>query len=328
MSRFPCDSVVILSPFYWNFRDDMWQTTHQIAREFSRRCPTVLVEPAVQWNIRNEYFRFHRLMRSVFRSQTHSPSEHFTVFHRRSLPMGRFEKIRNFDLWRNTKSLRSFLSKQGFRRTLLWHSFPYWSEALVEAVDPSFFVYHCLDHSTREEELRLIQRADTVFCVSEGLVEKHKDMNPRTFHLPNGVDFDLFNVHAAVGEPRPSDLPKSGRLLGFLGYINRHVDAELLLRVALSFPDDNLVLIGRTPPAETAPQGEQRRALDELRSMPNVRMLGFKPTSRLPAYISSFDACLVPFLMNTFNRECDPLKFYQYAALGKPIVSTTSAPSR
>ncbi len=322
------DSLVILSPFPWNFRDDMWQTTHHLAREFSRVCPTLLVEPPAQWYVHNEYFRLHRLGRSLFGSQTRSVGENLAVFHRRGLPMGRLEAIRNFDLQRNAKSLRALLSKHGFRRTLLWHSFPYWSEALVKAIDPYLFVYHCLDHSTREEELELVQRADIVFCVSEGLVDKHRKLNARTFLLPNGVDLGLFDVRSTKSQPRPADLPASGRLIGFLGYINRHVDVELLLNVARSLADDNLVLIGRVPPAETAPQGKQRRALGELRSRPNVRFLGFKATSQLPAYVAAFDVCLVPFLANAFNGECDPLKFYQYAALGKPIVSTPVSVAR
>jgi len=328
MKQTTFDSVVILSPFHWNFRDDMAGTTHHIAREFSRLCPTLLVEPAVQWNPRAEHFRPHRLAHSLFGARTQSPQENLIVFRRRGLPFGRLGLVRDFDLRRNSRALRKFLSECGFRRTLLWHSFPYWSEPLMEAVDHGIFAYHCLDYTTREEEISLVRRADAVFCVSETLVAKQSQLNPRTFHLPNGVDIGLFDAARTALAPRPADLPRNGRLLGFLGHLNCRLDAKLLLEIAQAFPDAYLVLIGRIPTSDIAPRESQRQALETLRSMPNVRFLGFKPTALLPRYLLSFDVCLMPFLAERFNAECDPLKFYEYAALGKPIVSTPTAVAR
>jgi len=318
----PFDSIVIISPFFWNFHDDMWQTTHQIAREFTRYAPTVFVEPSALWNFGSAEFRVHRLFHSLFGSRTRSPQRNLTVFHQRSLPLGRWKFVRDFDLARNARCLRGLLKSLEFRRTLLWHSFPYWSEALTEAADHTLFIYHCLDHSTREEEVRLIRRADVVFCVSQTLVEKHKLVNPHTYLLPNGVDLSLFDSRRAAETPRPVDLPTNGRVLGFLGYVNYHLDIELLLQIAKAFPDDHLIIVGRIPTNETAPQGKEKEALAALRSQPNVRILGFKPTQQLPMYLHAFDVCLIPFLRNPFNRECDPLKFYQYVAMGKPVVST------
>jgi glycosyltransferase involved in cell wall biosynthesis len=316
------DSVVIISPFYWNFRDDMWQTTHNVARVFATMAPTVFVEPPVQWNPRSAEFRFYRLLHGIGGARTRVPERSMTVFHRRGLPLGSVEFVRNFDLTRNARTLKVLLKRFGFRNTLLWHSFPYWSEPIMEAVDHKAFAYHCLDHSACEEEARLISRADAVFCVSQTLVDKHKAFNPNTFLLPNGVDLALFDRARARASPRPTDLPKKGRVIGFLGYVNYHVDTELLVDVARAFPNDNVVLVGRVPSAQTVPQGKQLEALKILRTLPNVRVLGFKPTSEVPLYIHNFDVCLIPFLRNQFNLECDPLKFYQYMAMSKPVVST------
>ena len=316
------DSTVIFSPFFWNFRDDMWQTTHHIAREFSRTVPTILVEPPVQWNPGSAEFRAHRLIRSVVGARTRSPLLKLTVFHRRGLPLGGLNFVRSFDLARNAHALNLVLKHLGFRRTLLWHSFPYWSEPLVEAINHLTFVYHCLDHCEREEERRLVRRADAVFCVSDTLLERHRQINPNTHLLPNGVDLRLFDACRAAEGHRPADLPKVGRLLGFLGYVNYHLDVELLLHVAKAFPRDYVIVVGRIPKNQTVPQGKQREALADLHSQPNVRILGFKPTPELPLYLNAFDVCLIPFLKNQFNRECDPLKFYQYIAMGKPVVST------
>jgi len=322
------DSVVIMSPYFWNFRDDTWQTTHQVARQFARLHPTVLVEPAPVWNFGSEQFRLDRLLRDLFSARVKSPLENLLVFHRRGLPGGRYSAIRNFDLSRNARSLRTFLREQGFRRTLLWHSFPYWSGPLTEAVDAAILAYHCLDYSQRPEEAELVRRADAVFCVSDTLVERHKALKQNTYLLPNGVDLDLFDAERAKNQSRPSDLPLRGRIIGFLGSINCHIDFDLLLRIARAFQNDSLVLIGRILTNETAPRAAQMEMLKELLSLPNVRQLGFKPTNQLPGYIHSFDVCLIPFLMNAFNQECDPLKFYQYLAMGKPVVATSVGVAR
>lgn len=328
MKHVPFDSVVILSAFHWNFRDDLLQTTHHIAREFSRLCPTVVVEPPLQWNPGAEHFRVYRLLYGVLGSRTRSPLENLTVFRRRGLPLGRLGTIRDFDLRRNAWALRKFLSECGFRRTLLWHSFPYWSEPLMEAVDHTLFAYHCLDRTTREEELSLVRRADAVFCVSDALVRRHRSLNPLTYLLPNGVDLGLFSPeNPAIGK-QPADLPSDGHLIGYAGSMNSHLDFELLVKVACAFPSIYLILIGYVASRGTGPRGSQREALNELRSLRNVKMLGFRSVDQIPAYLNAFDVCLIPLREDEFNQECDPGKFYQYASMGKPIVTSPTSVTR
>jgi len=322
------DSVVILSPFHWNFRDELLQTTHHIAREFSRLYPTVLVEPPLQWNPGAEHFRVYRLLHGLSGSRTLSRWKNLVVFRRRGLPLGRLGTIRDFDLRRNAMALGRFLSECGFRRTLLWHSFPYWSEPLMEAIDHSLFAYHCLDRTTREEELRLVRRADAVFCVSDALVQRHGLLNAHTYLMPNGVDLQLFTPENLQARKRPADLPGDGALIGYAGSMNSHLDFELLVKVACAFPRAYLIMIGYVAGRRTGPQGSQRQALAKLRSMKNVRMLGFRSVDQIPAYYNAFDVCLIPLREDEFNQECDPGKFYQYAAMGKPIVTSPTSVTR
>ena len=321
----PFDCAVIISPFFWNFRDDMWQTTHNIAIQLAQRVPTILVEPPAAWDARSEQFRLLRLMTSLFGRRARHARPNLLVFRRRTLPVGRLDAVRWFDTRRNTAALRRYLALAGFRRPLLWHSFPYWSESWIDAVDHAITVYHCLDYSPRDEEARIIRRADVVFGVSETLVDKHRALNPRTYLLPNGVDLELFDRRRATTTPRPNDLPE-GRTIGFVGSINCHVDLELVETLAQRFSLDHVILVGRVLDNETEPRGPQAEALTRLRSQRNVRLLGFKASPELPAYMNSFDVCLVPFLANPFNQECDPLKFYQYLAFGKPVVTTAGVP--
>lgn len=318
----PIERVVVLSPFFWNFRDDMWQTTHHIARNLARRVPTLLVEPPVQWNPLSEEFRARRIFSSCLSRRIETVHPQLDVFHRRGFPLGRIEALRKFQGQSNARDLRRLLQGNGSGKTLLWHSFPYWSEPLMQAIDRELFVYHCLDYSPRDEESRLVERADLVFCVSQPLVDKYKTLNPRTFLLPNGVDLDLFDPERAAKAPRPRDLPQRGRLIGFVGYVNCHTDLELIAAIAKAYPQHEIVIVGPIAQNRAGPQGQQRDALNELKALRNVSLLGFRAPGQLPAYIHAFDVCLIPLLPNRFNRERDPMKFYQYMAMGKPVVTT------
>lgn len=319
----PIDRAVVLSPFFWNFRDDMWQTTHHVARALAKRIPTLFVEPPVQWHPRSEQFRLHRILTSRFGRRIETAEPGLEVFHRRGFPFGRFESLRNFQGKRTAATLGRYLQKTApTGTTILWHSFPYWSEPLVESIRREVFVYHCLDHSPRDEERRLVQRADVVFCVSQAIVDKYKRLNRNVFLLPNGVDLDVFDPQRASRCRRPRDLPQRGRILGFVGYVNCHADLELIAQVAKAYPQHEIVLIGRVAKGRAGPQARQREALDELKRLRNVRFLGFRSRGELPAYLHAFDVCLIPLLRNRFNQERDPMKFYQYMAMGKPVVTT------
>lgn len=325
MSRSRFDGVVIISPFAWPGPSDMWQATHHIARGFARRYPTLVVEPPVQWNPASEVFDPRRLRTAVIGLPIRPVADGLLLFRRRGLPLGRFGAVRDFDLGRNATLLRQELARLGFRRTLLWHSFPYRTTELVDAVSPAVFAYHCLDHSARDEEQRLVERADAVFAVSDALVARLRGWNPRTFLLPNGVDLPSFSPEGPDVTSRPPDLPTKGRLLGFVGSINCHLDIESLLRLAQAFPRDSLVLLGRIMKNESRPGLAQAKALATLMRQPNVHFLGFKPASRLGAYLAAFDVCLNPLLPDPFNAGRDPMKFYQYLAMGKPIVTSPTS---
>ena len=62
--------------------------------------------------------------------------------------------------------------------------------------------------------------------------------------------------------------------------------------------------------------------LSALRCLKNVHFLGLKPNEQLPRYLSHFDVCLNLFDASDLSKDVSPLKFYEYLATGKPIVST------
>ncbi|HTY22619.1 MAG TPA: glycosyltransferase, partial [Desulfomonilaceae bacterium] len=54
----------------------------------------------------------------------------------------------------------------------------------------------------------------------------------------------------------------------------------------------------------------------------NVHLLGHRDYETLPDYMRGFDVAVLPCRINTYTRSMFPLKFFEYLAAGKPVVST------
>jgi glycosyltransferase involved in cell wall biosynthesis len=141
------------------------------------------------------------------------------------------------------------------------------------------------------------------------------DRNPHARHLslPNAVNADLFRKRAQQ-LPEPEDLrPIPHPRVGFVGAIFHWLDLELVAQAASSLPDTSFVFVGPL---------EQESLISRLRRLPNFYHLGAKPFENVPSYIAGFDVCLCPFETDRVGQAVDPLKIYEYFALGKPVVAT------
>ncbi len=160
-----------------------------------------------------------------------------------------------------------------------------------------------------EREQELIDSAEAVLTVSNGLHNRCAGRNPRTYLIPNGV-----SLWANKGGT-PSDLEGLKRpIIGFIGRMGNWVDFDLLLDLAKSRPNYSIVLIG--------PLDEKNAQTKKLEQMDNVHFLGTKVYADLVNYIGSLDVCTIPFKLQILTKMGNPIKLLEYASQGKPIVST------
>src|SRR5690606_6370135 len=54
-------------------------------------------------------------------------------------------------------------------------------------------------------------------------------------------------------------------------------------------------------------------------------ILGGRAFDEVPAYLQHAGALVVPHLVNPFTDSLDPIKLYEYLAVGRPVVSTPVA---
>lgn len=164
-----------------------------------------------------------------------------------------------------------------------------------------------------EEEL--LARADDVVYVNKKLHEREQHLVRRARYLAHGVDHDHFaSARPLAGPAKAPDclgnLPRP--IIGFYGALDNYtVDLELLLKVARSFPNATLLLIG-----------PKQMDIARLEAQPNVVYAGSVPYADLPRYAACFDVALMPWLQNEWIAACNPIKLKEYLALGFPVVTT------
>lgn len=235
----------------------------------------------------------------------------------------RYRWINQLNQRRIARYIRKRMAQHGMENPILW----VYSPVTVDCVDHiphSALIYDCVDrHSAYgglmnpalvdRMEMELAGKCDQVFATAKRLAERLETANSHTAFIPNGANFERF-VQAAQELPCPEDMQGIQKpIFGFVGAFQDCIEYGYVEQAADSHPEWNFVFIGR----EIAGVD-----ISGLRARMNCHFLGLKPNEQLPAYISQFDACLNLFAANDLSKDVSPLKFYEYLATGKPVVST------
>ena len=175
------------------------------------------------------------------------------------------------------------------------------------------------DESARltRAEGALLARADVVTVCSPALATSKGAGRPAGALAPvlvtNGVDAARYREPVA----RPHDLPP-GRTAVYVGTLHSdRLDVDLCIATSQALDGDGtLVLVG-----PVALEADDVRRLREA----EVVLLGARPRDAVPAYLQHADVLVVPHVVDAFTDSLDPIKRYEYLAVGRPVVSTPVA---
>ena len=242
------------------------------------------------------------------------------------LPLHRFAAVRRLNrLWLGI-GLRLWMARLGLRHDMIWTYNPL-TMALFDIRRFTKTVYHCVDEIKAQPgmpadvlgqaEEQLARAVRIVFVTSPALARSRRGWNTNTLYLPNVADFEHFSQALDSGLAVPADLARlPGPKLGFIGAISAYkVDFELICKIAAARPDWSLVLIGDVG------EGDPWTDAGMLNRLPNIHLLGPRPYKSLPAYLKGFDVALLPYMLNDYTANMFPMKFFEYLAAGKPVVS-------
>jgi len=133
----------------------------------------------------------------------------------------------------------------------------------------------------------------------------------RCLVVPNGVD--LLRFRAPFDEPKKlKPIPRPRAFFG--GKISHLFDAGLFNEVTRRLPRIQFVLAG---------QVLDRRLWRTVKRRRNVHYLGDIHYDEYPAYVKASDVCIAPYVPCEKDSGGDGIKLYEYAAAGRPTVSTT-----
>jgi teichuronic acid biosynthesis glycosyltransferase TuaH len=221
-------------------------------------------------------------------------------------------------------SVRSAVRRLGWVAPVLWINDPGWLPILESTGWPSLYDitddWVQADRGEREHsrlahaDAELLRMCDQVVVCSPALSQS-KGERRDVFLIRNAVDV------ARYREPfdRPSDLPKKPTAL-YAGTLHEdRLDLDLVLATA-----DHLVQLGAclvlVGPNALSPANSAK-----LLAASGVLVLGSRPRDTIPAYLQHADVLVGPHIIDDFTDSLDPIKLYEYFAVGRPVVRTQVA---
>lgn len=234
-----------------------------------------------------------------------------------SLEPGDVEKARD--------SLEQLYRDQSISESVVFLQLPFWRRIGLELRRSvgARIVFDCMDEwetfpqigeFNRSEQRKLVEETDLVIVTGQALHETYSSRGVRPVLVRNGVDFEFFS-RPPEGDPLAA-IAKP--VIGYFGAIADWFDFALLADVAKARPHYSFVLVGGLGLEEVV-IGD---AVQQLRTLPNIYLLGHKPYREIPKYLRAFDVCTIPFVLNRVTEATDPVKLYEYFSQGKPVVAT------
>lgn len=158
----------------------------------------------------------------------------------------------------------------------------------------------------------MVVKSEWVSYVAKPLL-KCLEQRDNTIYLPNAVNPDEFlNIHKEI---MPEDMIKivetNHKIIGYYGYIAEWMDYDLIQYAAKERPEYEFVFIGKAI-----------YDISSIENISNVHLLGLKEYNQLSDYAKYFDVATIPFVINEKMDCVSPIKFYEYCALGLPVITS------
>jgi|GEM_PF-2887698 teichuronic acid biosynthesis glycosyltransferase TuaH len=242
-------------------------------------------------------------------------------------PWGLHERLLALCSWLKypaVKNIKRALKKEQLGEPVSYIVFHPYQEYLLNMFPDAGKIYECYDDYTAiknpssnaklfDLEVSLLKNCDIVVTTSEELKRDRLAYRSNIACLPNGVDYDMFSGSSLINQ----ELSGKEIKIGFVGKLNSKVDFELLNAAARMRPDWRFYMLG--------PWDERRESVPGAMAsfaLKNIVYTGPIQYEELPQWINGFNVAIIPYRCNEKTHGIFPLKYYEYLAAGKPVVST------
>jgi len=310
--------ILFILSFPWY---SLFQRVHQFAKLFKRENFKVTVIE------RREIVRLNSILNKMnFTEHNLYLDKLYSII---KLPL--FKKLDNFQFRRYIKS---WFKSTNLKKRIIW----------LEGIDPRidykylfnkadkdiFFIFDVSDNFPefykdsktknliKEKEEFIAKRSNVTVVSAKALYEKFKKYNSNTLLLKNGVDISIYDeVYSKAKDQFNKKFPqfKGKKIVGYHGAISWWFDFSLMQYVIEESKDLTFVFVGMIDVIV-------RKEFSKILNYPNVFYLGVAQQKLLPYFISLFDVGIIPFKINKLTVATNPIKLYEYLAMGKPVVSS------
>jgi len=232
-----------------------------------------------------------------------------------------------------SKELNKIINKLNLDNITVWSYNPMFLDFLNK-INFEQFVFDTVDNWTEHKAYlkimkkkrlmnnykKIAAKADYIFTVSKELLEFYKQFGreDNVHWIANGVDYDHYTNDENLQKQTVLD-DEQKKIIGYIGTIQDRIDFDLIKYIAEQNNDKLIVLAGPVW------KNVKKQIKTKLESLDNVKFLGRIKFEYAPAYINKFDVCIIPHKLTKFVQSMNPMKMYEYLALGKPVVTTEGA---
>ena len=175
-------------------------------------------------------------------------------------------------------------------------------------------IYHPVDVHQTNLEAEVVKTADIVFSTAHKILDRFKELPTPKYFINHGLAAHFLEI------PKEIDFktPTSTINIGYVGNLNyQFLDKGILLKILTENPELNFYFIG---PYEKSNLSENINSdfIGKIKQLPNVFLLGPKPTYELPAYLKKFDLLLMCYSGDqNIAQMANPHKILEYLSSGK-----------
>ncbi len=179
-------------------------------------------------------------------------------------------------------------------------------QSFFDAMDdfPAFY-FGISRKALLKSELAIASRVSKLLTSSTALMRRWSEHRNDAVLALNGCDVDTLPPADAREDHFGADV------LGYIGTIGEWFDWEIVFKLAQANPLMNIQVIG--PAVSSLP----------VKIPHNVKILGPCQHEEAIAAMGKFSIGLIPFKQSRLTASVDPIKYYEYRALGLPVISTS-----
>jgi glycosyltransferase involved in cell wall biosynthesis len=181
-------------------------------------------------------------------------------------------------------------------------------------------IYDCIDNwntvlggewYSSETEREFIGDADVLIASAGRLQDRVQQISGHPVALvANAVNDRLFDRRTYF--ERPHDMPVGRKVVIYVGAMwGSWFDWDLLCACMAAHVQCDFVMLGG---------GDEQRQVQIAEGFANAYFLGLKPQRELPRYLAYSDVAIIPFKSDDVTAYVNPLKVYEYVAMGLPVV--------